>query len=342
MTFRIVVGIAILLSVVAAVALVSRPPEPALAVRHFEFTYEVRLPELPASGHAVRLWLPFPQSDEHQQISVLSIESPVPFEEHSEREYGNKYLYVQAQQADLRESLAVRMRFRVTRQEHQVALNQGGGTVLATTKPPQALARFLQPDRLVPLDDLIVALSRQETQGRRTPLEKARAVYDYVISTLRYDKSGEGWGRGDALFACRARRGNCTDFHALLIGMMRAAGIPARFEIGFPLPPAKAEGEIPGYHCWAQFYVEPYGWIPVDASEAWKQPEKRDYFFGAHDEHRVLFTLGRDVRLNPTPAGEPLNYFIYPYAEVDGKPFEQVETRFTFRDLPTPAPPARQ
>jgi Transglutaminase-like superfamily len=127
------------------------------------------------------------------------------------------------------------------------------------------------------------------------------------------------------------KRGNCTDFHSLFIGMMRAAGIPARFEIGFPLPADQHDGPIPGYHCWAQFYVEPYGWIPVDASEAWKHPDKKDYFFGAHDDNRLQFTVGRDIRLNPAQQSDPLNYFIYPYAELDGKPFA-LESKFSFRD----------
>ncbi len=163
------------------------------------------------------------------------------------------------------------------------------------------------------------------------PLAKARAIYDYVIATMRYDKSGTGWGNGDAIWACTAKRGNCTDFHSLFIGMMRGAGIPARFEIGFPLPEDQHGGTIPGYHCWAQFYVEPYGWIPVDASEAWKHPEKKNYFFGAHDDNRLQFSVGRDIRLDPPQQGEPLNYFIYPYAEVDGKPLA-LESKFSFQD----------
>ncbi len=131
--------------------------------------------------------------------------------------------------------------------------------------------------------------------------------------------------------ACTAKRGNCTDFHSLFIGMMRAAAIPARFEIGFPLPADQHDGAVAGYHCWAQFYVEPYGWIPVDASEAWKHPEKKNYFFGAHDDNRLQFTVGRDIRLDPPQRGDPLNYFIYPYAELDGKPFA-VESKFSFQD----------
>jgi transglutaminase-like putative cysteine protease len=48
------------------------------------------------------------------------------------------------------------------------------------------------------------------------------------------------------MWACDSKRGNCTDFHSVLIGMMRSSGIPARFEIGFPLPENKNEGDIPG------------------------------------------------------------------------------------------------
>jgi transglutaminase-like putative cysteine protease len=197
------------------------------------------------------------------------------------------------------------------------------------------MKRYLEPDKLVPLNDTIAELSRQQTAGDATPLQKARHIYDYVIATMRYDKSGEGWGRGDAVWACTAKRGNCTDFHSLFIGMMRSAGIPARFEIGFPLPEGKSEGDIPGYHCWAEFYLSGIGWIPVDASEAWKNPAKRDYFFGAHDDNRVFFTYGRDLVLSPEQKGPALNYFIYPYAESDGQPVKGLTTHFAFRDIAT-------
>jgi len=56
-------------------------------------------------------------------------------------------------------------------------------------------------------------------------------------------------------------------------------------------------------------------------------------FFGAHDDNRVFFTSGRDIRLSPLQKGEPLNYFIYPYAELDGKPFSGLQSHFSFRDL---------
>ena len=66
-------------------------------------------------------------------------------------------------------------------------------------------------------------------------------------------------GRGDAVWACNSKHGNCTDFHSLFIGMARAAGIPARFEIEFSLPANVKAGVTTSYHCWAQFYMNGIG-----------------------------------------------------------------------------------
>ena len=138
------------------------------------------------------------------------------------------------------------------------------------------------------------------------------------------------------LYACNAKKGNCTDFHSLFIAMARSQGIPARFEIGFSVPADKSSGEIAGYHCWAEFFNPQNGWVPVDISEAWKHPEKKDYFFGGHDADRIQFSMGRDLKLNPAQQGEPLNYLVYPYAEVDGKEFSKVSLAFSFDDVDSP------
>ena len=193
-------------------------------------------------------------------------------------------------------------------------------------------SKILQPDVLVPVTGLPAELAVKVTQGKTDPLDKARAIYDYVFTTMRYDKTGTGWGHGDVLYACDAKKGNCTDFHSLFIAMARSQGIPARFEIGFPLPPDKHSAEIAGYHCWSDFLIDGKGWIPVDISEAWKHPEKRDYFFGSHDVNRMQFSMGRDLRLSPPQEGKPLNYFVYPYVEVDGQEFSNVALAFSFAD----------
>lgn len=324
---------AIALSVVALAVMKAdlfARPETSSATRKFRFTYIASIPPLPADAKTSRIWIPLPQSDQYQTVRDLKIEAPFAYAEHRDSEYGNEYLYLQEPASAVLQPADVRVSFEATRREHRVPLDaHAPAPALRSTSPN--LQRFLQPDRLVPLQGTIAELSTQQTQGLQDPLAKARAIYNYVIATMRYDKSGTGWGNGDAIWACTAKRGNCTDFHSLFIGMMRAAGIPARFEIGFPLPTDQHEGNVPGYHCWAEFYVEPYGWIPVDASEAWKHPEKKDYFFGAHDDNRVQFTLGRDIRLDPPQQGGPLNYFIYPYAELDGKPLA-LTSKFTFQD----------
>lgn len=313
-------------------------PSPTAKERQFEFTYRVSVKEIPAGMKKLRLWIPAPQPDAHQEIAGLKIDSPVAYVLHREEEYGNRLIYLEIDPRETAAPFEVTLKFRVRRRENKVAGENAGWLARAFSDSGSGewtaaanLERNLQADKLVPLDGVIAALAAQEVDPNAAPLVKARQVYDYVVSTIRYDKSGEGWGRGDAVFACDSKRGNCTDFHSVFIGLLRASGVPARFEIGFSLPPDKGESGIPSYHCWASFYVEGLGWVPVDASEAWKHPEKREYFFGTHDENRVLFTLGRDLRLAPAQVGEPLNYFIYPYAEADGKPVE-VEQSFSFRD----------
>jgi transglutaminase-like putative cysteine protease len=127
-------------------------------------------------------------------------------------------------------------------------------------------------------------------------------------------------------------KGNCTDFHSLFISMARSVGIPARFVIGAPIPQGP-EGTIAGYHCWAEFYSPQAGWVPVDASEAWKHPRLREYYFGTLDPNKLLISVGRNIQLVPAQAGPPVNFFIYPYVEVDGTPRGVVETRFEYRTL---------
>ena len=141
--------------------------------------------------------------------------------------------------------------------------------------------------------------------------------------------------QGDSVWACDSKFGNCSDFHSLFISMARGNKIPSKFEMGFPIPTKHGEGPVGGYHCWAWFYPENKGWIPVDISEANRNPELKDYYFGNLPEDRVRFTTGRDIDLEPRQKGPALNFFIYPYAEVDGQPYpaEKIERRFAYQDV---------
>ncbi len=294
--------------------------------RTFELTYQATVEAVPAGAKALDLWLPVPQTDRNQTIHRVSVDSPVPFTIEREPRSGNQCLHVRVSPPV--GPLTVGMVVEATRRE-----NSGESGRLSE----EDRAQYLAAEPLVPLDGPIRALAEETTRGLSTDEDKARAIYDKVTRMMRYDKTGTGWGRGDALFACDARRGNCTDFHALIIGMARSVGIPARFAIGLPLPPGRGGGEIPGYHCWAELYVDGRGWVPVDSSEASKHPERRDYFFGHHDEDRLELSRGRNLTLAPAQRGGPLNFFVLPYAEVDGKPHEAIARRLTFRDRERPS-----
>ncbi len=183
----------------------------------------------------------------------------------------------------------------------------------------------------MPTDGKVALEARRIAGTSIGALERARRLYDDIVATVHYDKSGQGWGRGDAVYACDVRHGNCTDFHSLFIGEARSLGIPARFVMGLPLPEDERAGTIPGYHCWAEFYVRGVGWLPLDASEASRHPEKRDMLFGALDANRIAFSVGRDIHLPQSSSG-PVNYSIYPHVEVDGAEFPHVKTTFSFQN----------
>jgi hypothetical protein len=315
----------VLLWVIALAPLAS-----AQETRHFTFHYGFTVKNL-LLGDQVRIWFPAAHSDAFQEVRVVSATGDLPLKKTRESKYGNEIYYAETSKSKLMD-LHFEVVYEVQRRE-RLTLGTYSPHLEDVKLADKEKKVFLAPDKLVPVTGLPAELGANAVKGKVTPLDKARAIYDYVFTTMRYDKSGTGWGRGDVLYACDTKRGNCTDFHSLFIAMARSQGIPARFEIGFSLPPDKPSAEIEGYHCWADFFEPTRGWIPVDISEAWKHQEKRDYFFGAHDDNRVQFTLGRDLMLNPKQDGEPLNYFVYPYVEVGGRAFPNVSTDFSFADV---------
>ena len=316
---------------VALLLVVSSLAASAQTQRHFKFDYAFTVKNIRA-GERVRVWIPLAYSDAFQDVKVTSKTGDLALKEVRQPEFGNQVLYAESAKADKGE-YKFSVKYDVVRREHVVLVAGKPGTgAPANAVTSVELARFLGPDRLVPVTGLPAQLAAHETEGATTQLEKAKDIYEYVYRTMKYDKSGTGWGHGDTLWACDSKHGNCTDFHSVFISMARAEKIPARFEIGFPLPADKHSGEIPGYHCWAEFFLNGSGWVPVDISEAWKHPEKHDYFFGAHDVNRMQFTQGRDLKLAPAQDGAPLNYFIYPYVEVGGKEYPNVSIAFSFED----------
>jgi transglutaminase-like putative cysteine protease len=281
----------------------------------FEFVYRVKLPEIKSEA---RLWIPLARTDAFQTVNLEEPGIPMKWEKIRDRDYGNDICALRAQASD--SGKTIELRYKVVRKE-KAAYSASG----------EDAARFLRPEKLVPVNETFKSLAETATAGKHGDLERARGLYDSVLARMRYDKSGTGWGRGDAVYACDAKTGNCSDFHSYFIALARSIGIPARFAIGATIPADKKEGAIEGYHCWAEFFADGR-WVPVDISEAWKNPKLVDYYFGHNPANRFELARGRDLIVEPAPATGPINFLVYPLLEMDGKGVK-AETTFTFRRI---------
>ena len=297
--------------------------------RALELSYSVTVKDIPENSGEVSIWLPLPRSNTVQELIDFRIPDDVPYTILTDEELNNKFLYFRlpCEQAEKSE-VSIAATFQVKRRSY----SKRGRDDDIPLDTDDSFKRFLGPNRLVPIDGKIAQEALTAVGDVKEPSDQVKLLFDNIVDTVAYDKSGSGWGAGDAVYACDVRAGNCTDFHSLFIGEARSLGIPARFLIGFPLPPDKESGQIKGYHCWGEFYIDGKGWIPIDASEARKNVERRDEYFANLDANRVSFTLGRDIRLPKAQSDPVKNYVVYPYAEIDGKEVP-VEWQMKFKDL---------
>jgi len=277
--------------------------------RRYTFTYEVTVPE--TAGEVMQVWLPLPLEDpgvqEVLRVDVQSTKGEV--RRTREAKYGNPMAHVRVE--DPSTPTTIRWTAEIRRWDD---VGQGSGPVSGW---------FLRANELIPVDGTAAVLARRlRVDDSTIPVSaRARTVYDDVLASMVYDKKHAGWGRGSFEHATTVCMGNCTDFHARFIGVSRAAEIPSRFTMGIPLKPGP--GTYNSYHCWAHWYDGKH-WRPVDISEADKivadDPAGAALFFGNLGRDRLALSIGRDLTLSPPQAGAPLSYFVFPHAEVDGKP----------------------
>ena len=310
--------------------------------RSFEFIYRAQVYDV-ALGGAVHMFVPVPMENEQQSVEIVSITTSLndaPGLETSieeETKYGNRFWHATVP-ASAGLPIHFEARYRVTRhiyRKEEVTRSRG-----LRDSERQELKLFLDENSRVAVDNPILEPILEEIHDSMSGAQSgntasiARGIYDWVVDNIEYKKVGTGWGNGDTFWACNERYGNCTDFHSLFISLARTSGIPARFEMGFPVPEDRPQGNISGYHCWLSFYLPETGWFPVDASDAFNHPEKRELYYGTQPVDRIHFTTGRDLRLGSNHRGRPLNYFIYPYVEVNGVRHDgSIETSFSYREL---------
>ena len=131
-------------------------------------------------------------------------------------------------------------------------------------------------------------LTQQVTEGERNPLRKARKIYDYITTHIMYSFVRQ-YATIDNLpeYMATGMKGDCGIYALLFITMCRIAKIPARWQAGLYATPLTI-----GCHDWAQFYIEPYGWLYADCSfggSAWRggNRERWDFYFGNLDPFRI-------------------------------------------------------
>lgn len=278
----------------------------------FEFLYRVKLPEITGSA---RMWIPLPVTDAFQTVEIKSLKMPGKQNTLDEPKHGNKILFLEMGPEDSNKVFEIC--YKVLRLEKSAYAED----------VPQP-EKYLDADRLIPVNEDFRRIGQKVVAGKKGDLVRARALYDHVIDRMSYKKYGSGWGMGDAVYACDARTGNCTDFHSYFIALSRAIGIPARFAIGVAIPSARNEGQISGYHCWAEFYAEGKWW-PVDISEGDKYSSLATYYFGHHPANRIELSRGRDLVVEPGPVSGPINFFAYPVFEIDGE-YIKLKVNFSF------------
>ncbi len=321
-------------SLLIAVLLILALPFAAMAAEEAAGTI---IMEYDLSGHATeksaRLWIPYPLSDQNQSISNISIsgdyaEAGV----YSDRKYSTPMLYARWDEGATSRKLV--FSFQAVRQE--VVKKDFPATEAAWD--PADYALYLEPTSLGPIDGAVKELADTIVAGKTTVLDKARAIYDWISENMYRNPGTLGCGSGDVCLLLANPGGKCTDIHSVFVALARASKVPAREIFGIRLGKNDAEDITQSQHCWAEFYLPGYGWVPVDPADVLKMMlkydlkpddrktrEYREYFWGAWDQYRVQLAVGRDVDLNPLQSGMPLNTFGYPYAEIGGEPVDWLD-----------------
>ena len=205
------------------------------------------------------------------------------------------------------------------------------------------LEHNLQPTKLLPTDGIVKQTSDEITAGKTTDVEKARAIYEWIVDNTFRDPKTRGCGLGDIRFMLESKDlgGKCADLNSLYVGLARAAGLPARdafgirvakSELGYKSLGASSENVTKAQHCRAEVYLQDYGWVPVDPADVRKvvleEPpghlamddakvvQARARLFGSWEMNWVCYNFAHDIAL-PGSTAKPVGFLMYPQAQTD-------------------------
>jgi transglutaminase-like putative cysteine protease len=291
--------------------------------RRFEITYRI---ELAAGQEPARLWVPVPQDAlDYQRVVDLAWQSPVAaavlWEEAS------RAPIVAASWADPATPRRIEITARVATRD-RIGFSPDGS--------PEELAEYLRPTASSPTDGIVLAKAREIVGDRTRPLDKARAIYDWIVDNKFRRGETRGCGLGNIEFMLKTgdMGGKCADINSLFVGLARAAGLPARDFFGIRVAASDvskslgASGDITkAQHCRAEVFIDGKGWLPVDPADVRKVVLEeqipldsdrlkalRERLFGNWEMNWVGFNYARDFVLPGQKEG-PIGFLMYPYAE---------------------------
>lgn len=329
--------------------------------RTFELTTEIQVKE---AGAATRVWVPVPMPQEtaYQRAgqttwtvggsgSAKLVDAPG---------YDVRMLAVEWTDAASPRAITVVSRFQT--RNRRVDVNAAPADFLPES--PETLRHYLQPTALLPTDGIVRQTAARITQGRQGDIDKARAIYDWVVENTCRTASTRGCGVGDVRYMLTSNdlNGKCADINALFVALARASGIPARDAYGLRVADSELgykslgkSGDVTkAQHCRAEFYSASLGWVPVDPADVRKvmleeppgelaidQPRvkaARVMLFGSWEMNWVAYNHGHDVRL-PGGAQPPVPFLMYPNGETANGKFDSLDPdsfsyRLTARQLP--------
>lgn len=200
---------------------------------------------------------------------------------------------------------------------------------------------FRRPSKLIRTDGIVATTSKGIVMGYKSDVDKARAIYEWIVDNTFRDPKVKGCGIGDisTMLHTGYLGGKCADLNALYVGLARAAGLPARDVYGIRVANSaeykslgKADDITGAQHCRAEVYLSGFSWVPVDPADVRKVvleenlpgaqlalddpkvKKVRAKLFGAWEMNWLPYNYAHDLRL-PNSNGPELGFFMYPQTE---------------------------
>jgi transglutaminase-like putative cysteine protease len=336
----------------SAAALAATLPLPgALAApiqgwRSYEITTHVEI--LQPRGVS-RAWIPLPAVDNnewHQSLGNAWTGNAQRMQIVSDGKYGVEMLYAEWQAGVPNPHVEVTSRIRTRDRTIDVARRTGGMQLPAADR-----AFYTAPTEMIPTDGIVLETAKDITRNAKTDVDKARAIYEWIVeNTFRDPKvRGCGWGDIQGMLETGNLGGKCGDLNALFVGLARAVGVPARdvyglrvarSEYGYKSLGLGSDNATKAQHCRAEFFAQGVGWVPVDPADvrkvALEEPPgnlplahdkvqaARRRLFGHWEMNWLAYNTGHDIVL-PNSGAPRIPYLMYVNAQSGGEMRDQLD-----------------